>query len=276
MTRNNGPTAPMPTVQPTVKELDYIEYQNRQYEEISYQGLVSRAERLGIGRRAKWQDGRWAPLPYPGYALQAMLGFSSNREALCLDLQELQQRVTRLVERPGALYPLPPASFHQTVANTFSGERRQHCLLDTGLDESFPALIGGHLSDWKATEKESPVVMRLIGIGLFRTALGLLGIFEDPTHFRRVTAFRDRVYGDRELSAIGLKRTRPFIGHVTLAYLEDHLDGREKLSLVEGIDLINQSLRQRRLYFEMPKAELRRYDNLSDFQAVSGYPSFKI
>jgi hypothetical protein len=75
------------------------------------------------------------------------------------------------------------------------------------------------------------------------------------------------------LQKIGLRRTRPFIGHVTLAYIEKILDDHEKAHLVETIVELNAEIARQELIFYIQCTEARWYDNLSAFKQHPGYPS---
>lgn len=260
----------------STNEFAYSSYQDRQYNEINHLGLERRARNLSIGRRANWNGETWTPAPYPGYAMQAMLSNSSNAKSLSIDLQDLQYEIMQLVPRPGTLYALPASSFHQTVANTFSEDRLQRHLIDTGLYSKFPSVIQERMQIWSSDQKGQPPAMRLIGISLFRTAIGILGVFENEADFQRIIGFRNHFYQDGKLATIGLKRTRPFIGHVTLAYVEDSLEAGELQKLTKGIDTINQSLRNRHLVMELPFATLHRYENLSEFVSQTDYPTIAL
>ena len=263
----------MQTLKQSNEELDYSAYQERQYGEISKSGLETRALSLGIGGRASYSYKRWTPLSYPGFALQAMLSESSQHESLSLELQEIQKRIDHSIGREGVLYPLPAPSFHQTVANTFSADRLRRHVIDNGILDTFPSIIENALNDWKKPDAQRPVSMRLIGLSLFRTAIGALGVFESRSDFERVIEFRDFFYGHPKLEAIGLTRTRPFIGHVTLNYVEDSLSGYEKQCLINQISRINEDLSGKQLVMQMPIAKLHRYDNLSAFITNPQFPS---
>ncbi len=263
----------METLQTEPRELEYQAYQKRQYAEVSSEALHFRAAKLSKGGRARWDGTGWSPLPYPGYAMQAMLESSPNNAALLPELVYLQYEIISILDRPGTLYPLPAASFHQTVANTFSADRLQRHLIDKDKFEAFPEMVKNAISSFPATSEDQPVKMRLIGASLFRTAIGVLGVFENSKHFERIIAFRDQFYRQPELSALGLRRTRPFIGHVTLAYLEADLEESEQTLLAEGIAKLNTRLGKRSLVMEMPQAELRRYDTLSAFISEPHYPT---
>lgn len=259
-----------------IKELDFDTYQERQYNETERSALQTRLEHVKIGNRARWENGTWTPQEYPGFALQAMVDADPEYESLRDDLVSLQERIIRCIPRPGALYPLPSASFHQTVANTFSADRLDRAVVEKGLLDSFHKRIGDALEAIPPRGSDEAPSMDLIGIAVFRTAIGILGAFPDRSDFDRIIDFRNAFYEHTDLSSIGLKKTRPFIGHITLAYVEDVLDESEKAQLLETIISLNIGLWETPLEFSMPKAELRRYETLAAFDSDPRYPSYQL
>lgn len=263
----------MPSRSDKVRELEYDEYQTRQFEEINPAQLEKRAQTLRIGHRAIWGNGTWTPAAYPGFAMQAMLHESSNAAAISVEMQHMQQELSESVRDSGTLYPLPAASFHQTVANTFSSDRLNEHIVNQRLLDSFPQIIGEAIASQPALPEKEPVRMRMIGIGIFRTAIGLLGTFDNPGDFQRILDFRDFLYSHEKLAQIGLKRTRPFIGHLTLAYIESELSDESKKSLVHCIADLNAQISKQSLIVEMPCARLHYYENLSAFHTKPTFPN---
>ncbi|MGJ3242404.1 MAG: hypothetical protein ACFE0O_05545 [Opitutales bacterium] len=266
-----------------VRELAYPDYEARQREEITPEGLADRLRRLGVGGRATWRAaaGRWEPQPYPGWALQAMADRAGPNRSTIESLVHLREALCRPFEgsgpdRPPALFPLPRASFHQTVANTFSADRRERHLVAPGLEAEWPRRIARSLARIRVPRRPDPVCMRLIGISLFRTAIGILGVFPQETHFDRVVGFRDAFYSDTELTALGLERTRPFIGHITLAYVERSLTAHEGEALVDRIVHLNGNLPAEGLPYLMPEARLHRYDTLAAFVTRPDWPAIQL
>lgn len=259
-----------------ITELDYKTYQERQNTEIEQPAIQVRLDRLGIGHRARWDGQTWSPQSYPGFALQAMVDSTNENDSLSSALLLLQDRIVRSIQRPGVLYPLPASSFHQTVANTFSADRLQESIISNGLLDKFPSLIDSALQSLETRNYGGAPKMQMIGISVFRTALGILGVFPDEREFDRIISFRDSLYSNPDLAKIGLKRTRPFIGHITLAYVEDTLDSSEKEALARELKSVNTGLSKEPLYFSMPKAELRRYDTLSAFEHDPAFPHFTL
>lgn len=115
--------------------------------------------------------------------------------------------------------------------------------------------------------------MRMIGIGIFRTAIGLLGTFDNEKDFRRIIDFRDYFYSNQNLTEIGLKRTRPFIGHLTLSYIERDIDSSARQKLVECIVALNEQIKTQSIIVELPHARLHKYADLSAFHTFDNFPA---
>jgi hypothetical protein len=91
-----------------------------------------------------------------------------------------------------------------------------------------------------------------------------------------VLHFRDHFYGDARLADIGIRRTRPFIGHITLAYIERELDDATRARLVDLVISINRELSLHNLQFHLPAAELRAYRHLAEFTPFPALPQFRL
>lgn len=250
-------------------ELSHAEHDARQLQQCSAEALAASAPSLHAGEAASWEPSRgldaWRPLPYPGLAFQAMGDADVRNQASVQRLCELQQALVALADGPGRYYPLPRDSLHQTLISTFSGSRRERHLVATGQLAGFPALLAQTLAAVVPPAPRDTVRMSLVGLSMFRTAIGALGIFENPEHYARVLALRARAYDDPRLRRVGLTRTRPFIGHVTLLYLQATPGAAEQARLLEALAAINRELRSRPLAWMMPVAELCEYAHLSAF-----------
>ncbi len=260
----------------TETELTFHAYQLRQLHEVSPEGLRARAARLEPGGKFSFQAGAWSPVSYPGYAVVAMVdGFHENMPLLT-QLRAIQNQLSYNVADPSALYLLPEASLHQTVANTLSAERYHRHVADRGLAGTFAGQVTAAFEDLPPSLALDRLSMRMIGLSIFSNAIGLLGIFDREDDFHRVLHFRDHFYGHERIGALGIRRTRPFIGHITLAYLERPADADFRQRLVEVAEAINRLLADRDLRFYLPRAELRAYDHLAEFRALPGLPVYRL
>ncbi len=259
----------------TSTELEYRAYQERQHVEVSPAGLVVRAAKVGVAGKFRRQGAGWEPVSYIGHAVLSVLASAPENAPAVAALGAAQDALVAGFDRPDALYALPKESFHQTLANTLSDDRYRRQVVEAGIVSAYPAQVAGALAALSLKEAGEVPVMRLIGVGIFGTALGALGVFDDEAGFDRVIAFRDRFYGSPEIAALGIRRTRPFIGHATLGYVEAVLSAGDRARLVAVVREVNQELAAKNALFAMPVAELRVYDHLAEFRRMPALPVYR-
>jgi hypothetical protein len=260
----------IPTTSP--QELSFDAYQERQLHEITPAGLTARAAKLHASGRFSWTGAGWKPAPYVGHAVLATMDAAEENAEATRVLAEARDDLIAGYGRPDALFALPTESFHQTVANTLSAENHERLVVARGLEAAYPGRVARVLAELDSAGADEAPAMRMVGLALFGGAVGALGIFYTESGFERVLGFRDRFYGHAEIAGLGIRRTRPFIGHVTLAYLERAPDEVERARIVAVAGEINRGLARRELRFAMPRAELRAYAHLAEFRALSGLP----
>jgi hypothetical protein len=269
-----------------IADLSLEDYTARQLRELGPDRLLERA----MGSRpsgnyrfigASADGGRrgdvasWEPQPYPGFAVISMVEDNPGNEALPDALQAIQASLLDLCPWEGALYPLPAASFHQTVANTLSEDRFLTHIVRPGLERVYPDLIAT-LFEKMPVQPVRTLPMRLIGLSIFGTALGLLGVFDNEADYCRILNFRSAFYSNTGLQALDIRMTRPFIGHITLAYIEADLTTRQREELAAAVHNINRSLGDALPAFNLSLTGLRRYHHLSAFLREDDYPQYHL
>ena len=260
----------------TEMELSFAAYQARQHHEVSIEGLTERAACVTPGGKFRLIDGTWEPQPYPGHAVVAMVEGDAANEPLGDRLRWMQHELIHGLPARDALFLLPPASFHQTLANTLSDDNYRSLVVDRGLAETYPRQVAEVFTELPPSILTSSVSLRMVGLGIFGTAIGALGVFDHEHDFRRVLHFRDQFYGHERIAALGIRRTRPFIGHATIAYVERTLTESERDRLLEVVAGINLVIATRDIRFHLPPAELRAYDHLAEFKALPGLPVYRL
>lgn len=256
-----------------VTELTAHEHHERQYFEISKEGLQKRLPYLKKAQKFEFKNSKWHPLSYPGFAIVSMVNSNPDNDGLSKELSSIQLRLAKAAEIPAKMYLLPSASFHQTMANTLSAERFEKHIVKPGLVKAFPGMVEQAMQEIPVSLETTPIAMEIIGLSIFSGAIGLLGDFS-ASDFQRINAFRDSIYSSSVLQEVGIRRTRPFIGHITLAYLEDELTSVEKDRLWKVCYMINQQLSEKKLTFQISNTELRRYDHLAEFRREALFPSY--
>ncbi len=257
-------------------ELTYSEYEARQRQELSLGGLEARAEKLAPAGRFDFRGGSWEPAPYCGYAVVTMVDDRPEHRPLLETVERIQEQLARIVAEPGSLFSLPRSSFHQTIANTLSAERYREHVVEKGLESDYPSRITSAFGEFPSPHGSPPVVMQMRGLAIFGQALGLLGTFSTESEFQRILRFRDWFYGAPAITELEVRRTRPFIGHITVAYLERSLALDERRRLASSVDGINQALGAEPPVFHLERAELRAYSHLAEFHALAALPMVRL
>jgi hypothetical protein len=255
-------------------ELTWNEYRRHVHNVVTPESIAARAADIRSGGKFAYAEGGWSPISYPGTAIVSMMNEDSDDDGLVGALRPIRDALGGATEAPDAIYCLSEASYHQTLANTFSDERYRNYVVEPGHAETFPQRIAHAFDAMPATVKGSPVELRLIGISIFQTCIALVADVPNASDYERILAFRDGVYGFESLKEIGLERTRPFLGHVTLAYFGRGFTDEESRALVETVNALNESIALQPITFAITSTALRWYDDLSAFQTRPGFPSF--
>ncbi|HEX3384875.1 MAG TPA: hypothetical protein VHS53_06805 [Mucilaginibacter sp.] len=257
-------------------DMSFEEYNARQLYEISPERNHDRAFSARAAGKFFYNEGAWTPGEYEGFAVVSMLSENPENEPLETRLIEIQKELQYHLLPRYAFYYLPPESFHQTIANTLSGDRFKRNILEPGLEESYPGIVKNAFNKIPLPLEGEPIRMRMAGLSIFGTAIGILGVIDDEDDYNRITDFRKSFYGNRTLAKLDVKMTRPFIGHITLAYVEHSPNKNQKEYLSVVISEINEMLEKEHNYFYISQTGLTRYHHLAEFIKQDNYPTHLI
>jgi len=258
-----------------ITELTQEHHNIRQGFETTIEGLNQRAEKLKSTNKFKYVDSIWYPQDYKGYAIVSMLDSNPNNKELSEKLVSIQNRIQENMQLSNHFYMMPQASFHQTVVNTLSGNRFKEHIIDKGLEAVYPEIIRNAFDKTTKQPLQSPIKMNFTGISIFGSAIGVLGTIEEEQDWNVIMKLREELYNNSDLNEHDIKRTRPFIAHITLGYVDGELTEEQKQCLVNEIDAINTSINFSELVFSIDTTELRSYDHLAEFVTKPNYPRFK-
>ena len=255
-------------------EFGYADYQKRQYEEVQPEALLKRATQVKFGNKFQFIENSWQPIPYRGYAIVSMVKHNPGNELLVNNLVNLQEQLLESTGLQEKLFPLPASSFHQTVANTLSSDRFNQHILQANLEAQYPSIIEKSFEQIELGKSPKPLCMKLIGLSIFHSAMGILGVFEEPEDFDTILNFREQIYSNPTLNELDIRRTRPFVGHLTLFYFERNITPSEANLIAEKCIDFNQSISASDWSFLISNTQLRTYPHLASFEFHPGFPTF--
>ena len=259
-----------------VADFDFEAYNSRQLVEISAQRNTENAQKVQASGHFVYQNQAWVPQAYEGFAIISMLNENPRNEALTQRLSQIQTELSLNLQPKHSFYQLPAESFHQTVANTLSANRFELQIASRRFEHIFPQMVNDAFAMITPPGNSTPIKMKMVGLSIFGTAIGMLGVFDNPYQYLRITNFRTAFYADTVLAGLDVKMTRPFIGHITLAYVESNLNTNQREHLGAVVNELNEDLAREDLYFNIVNTGLRRYNHLAQFNKADDFPVFKL
>lgn len=257
-------------------DMTFEDYNSKARYEISTERNNERALCTKPAGNFIFNDNKWLPQEYEGFGIISMLNENEGNEPLAARLIEIQNELRYNLTPRYAFYQLPPESFHQTVANTLSNERFKENIADAGLEDAYPSMVANTFDNLSEVDSAEPIRMKMAGLSIFGTAIGMLGIFENEDDYIRMVNFRSGFYNDDQLAQLDVKMTRPFIGHITLTYIEQSLNKNQKDHLAKVTNEINRTLAAEENYFFISVTGLRRYHHLAEFIKQDNYPVYQL
>ncbi|MEM1260359.1 MAG: hypothetical protein AAGH81_17680 [Bacteroidota bacterium] len=259
----------------SISELSQENHNERQRFEVCLEGLQIRVQKLRSTDKFKNINGFWHSQDYQGYALVSMLDANPKNEELSEKLLGIQHRIWQQIQLPRQFYLMPKESFHQTIVNTLSGNRFKEHIENKGLKSVYPTIIKDALDLASKSKLGQPIQMNFAGLGIFGSAFGVLGTINKTEDWNAILQLRNELYSNANLNQHDIKRTRPFIAHITLGYIDGVLSEADRKKLVEIFNEINSSINFSDLVFNIDKTQLRSYDHLAEFVYKRNYPSYK-
>src|ERR1700722_3562725 len=171
------------------KDLSFDEYTRRQYRELTPDKLLERALSVRPSGNYRYDGNGWEPQSYPGFAVVSMVDENPGNESVVTVLGAMAAGLMERCPWGESIYLLPPNSYHQTVANTLSEKRFLDHIVDAGLEGEYPGMVGKAFGAIKPAGGTEPLAMKMIGLSIFGTALGVLGVFENVADYQRILHF---------------------------------------------------------------------------------------
>jgi hypothetical protein len=212
-------------------------------------------------------DGGFLPNPFPGYTIITPTGSEDpDNTSLYTNLTHYQQE---LVQQLGAdrFAPVPPDSFHLTLADLIWGSTYYHVLeenpdfetkLRSGVDQIF--------QQCQAITEGKAIQFHALGLLLMPRAIALCMVPTEESSYDRILKFRRAVYQNHDLIGLGIEQQYYFTPHITLGYVGAAPAAEEYVELGDRLVALNhQWLDQGTQDFWVKRAELRKFDTMNHY-----------
>ncbi len=239
----------------------------------SYQEYINRVARLtlpsacamqlqSIQHSPKFVDGK--PVSFPGYSIITPLaGEDSANKDFYQQVETLQQQ---LFQQLGTEFfiPLPPASFHFTLADLIWDESyRQVVAANPDFDQELQRQTAASFQDYQSDAINEPLTWQLWGVITRPRAIMACLVPKDQASYEAVVKLRRALYQNSGLIALGIEQQYDLTAHITLGYFDQIPEGLNRDRLCITLSQINDRLVESELTkFTIKQAQLRKFEDM--------------
>jgi hypothetical protein len=243
----------------------------------TYQDYINRVARLALPtsynnqlqnlqKSPKFE--REKPTSFPGYSVISPPAESDTvNETFYKNLKDWQDKICQQLDR-NLFIPIPPESFHLTVADLIWGssyiEVTQNNpnfepLLKESIEKSFTEYR-------KKLTSKNTLVWRSAGLIIKPRALVVSLIPKDEESYQQILDLRRHIYQNPNLIALGIEQQYDLTAHITVGYFGELASDRaycQQQQLDRRLtDLNEQWLGYEPNSFAIERAQLRKFDDM--------------
>ena len=238
-------------------------YRRRLAEWIGPRAWATSLETIGVSD--KYVDGH--PVYYPGLSVVSPPGPESPQwSTVYQPLSQLRDKLLSTLH-DGGHQPVPDESLHLTGADLVAGPkydqmRAQH--------DEFEKVIADQVSSvWhRSVANQMSLRWRFAGLAFFQHALVCLLEPIDVADYDPLIRFREALYADPRLSRLGVKRTKPFMAHVTLSYYTSIPAYDIRQSWVRQCEAMHAEFKAVADDFTIDALEVRQFDDMTAYHSL--------
>ncbi|MGL5875994.1 MAG: DUF1868 domain-containing protein [Xenococcaceae cyanobacterium] len=246
----------------------------------TYQDYINRVARLAlptsynnqlqnIQKSPKFEKG--IPTSFPGYSVITPPAKSDTiNEAFYKNLTNWQEKLCQQLN-PDLFVPIPPETFHVTVADLIwsSGYleiTEQNPNFEANLQESIEKSFAEYR---KNSRSKNMLLWRSAGLIIKPRALVMSLIPKDEESYQQILKLRRCIYQNSHLIALGIEQQYDLTAHVTIGYFSELASDRAYCQQ-QQLDRILAELNEQWLTYEpnsfaIEKAELRKFDDMMHY-----------
>jgi len=205
-------------------------------------------------------------VPFPGYtAITPPAEEESQNFALYQNLAVCQQQLQLRLESE-LIVPVPPASFHLTLADLIWDSAYHYAKENPEFEVQLRSTIAQIFRQYRQSiAQTSPMQWQMLGLIVMPRAIGVCLVPQDEDSYKRVLEFRRRIYQDPSLSALGIEQHYHFTAHITLGYFGSLPPDLERDRFIALLSELNQQWLELPTQLSIHRAELRKFDDMTRY-----------
>ncbi|MFN5515497.1 MAG: DUF1868 domain-containing protein [Cyanobacteriota bacterium] len=252
----------------------------------TYQTYVNRVARLTLPDTyqeqlphlqpsPKFQQGQ--PQPFPGFSvLTPPAAEDSLNGELYEGLAQIQREIRELFS--GWFHPVPPESFHLTLADLvwdaqYRSAAAENPNFETDLKRCIQASFEQYRPSWSP---EGTAQWQNLGLLVFPRALAVALVPCQESDYDPICQLRRLIYQNSQLIGLGIEQQYYFTAHITLGYFGDIPEALPLEEICQQLGRWNERwLGKPPQILHITEAQLRYFADMTHFERQPDYPVLK-
>lgn len=188
-------------------------------------------------------------------------------------LKNCQEQLVQQLDA-GMMVPVPPDSFHLTVADLIWDSAYRHASEKPDFEVQLRGAIAKSFEQYQqSTSGGNPIRWQPLGLMVMPRALAVCLLPKDEQAYDRILQFRRSIYQNHNLIGLGIEQQYRFTPHVTLGYFGDippNLDSDRFCTTLSQLNDLWLEGESKELWSH--HAELRKFDDMTHYYREPDWP----
>ncbi|HYW18407.1 MAG TPA: DUF1868 domain-containing protein [Nodularia sp. (in: cyanobacteria)] len=257
---------------------NYQTYLNRVARMTLPEAYRSQIQHIQESAKFHFHSGSRQATAFPGYSLiTPPAEEQANNSTFHSKLQSYQQELLQLPVGGDLIVPVPPASFHLTLADLIWDSAYIHaCEKDPEFDQQLRSCCAEILQQYQQslTNGTHPIQWQMLGLIVMPRSVGVCLVPQNERCYEQIIQFRRQIYQNPKLMALGIEQHyHLFTAHVTLGYFGEVSPDLDRTNLSTMLSDLNQQWLLNSPEFLIHRVELRKFDDMTHYYREPDWPS---
>lgn len=213
---------------------------------------------------------------FPGYTLISPPGGeeSAHNSAFYSKLQSYQQSLLQLPACSDFIIPLPPDSFHLTLADLiWDSAYRDASETNPDFEAQLRSCFGDIFQQYQnSVTLDNPPRWQMLGLILMPRGIAVSLVPLDKNSYEQIINLRRAIYQNPKLMGLGIEQQYNFTAHITLGYFGEIPSDLNRVNFATMLSELNQKWTEDLPTLTVHRAELRKFDDMTRYYRESDSP----
>lgn len=221
-------------------------------------------------------EGGIQAVPFPGYTILTPPAEEEEPQnfAFYQNLHECQQQLLQL-PLDNVIIPVPPASFHLTLADLIWDDAFRYASKDSEFEVHLRYAISQIFQQCQESMTQtSAISWQILGLIVMPRAVGVCLVPKDENSYEQILKLRRTLYQNSGLTRLGIEQHYHFTAHISIGYFgESSKLDRDRLA--SNLGELNQQWLNNSPEIWLHRAELRKFDDMTCYYREPDWPVLK-